>query len=119
MEALPLHGVPEGLRAQAKRQLRTDADGQRVEIRDRRGHLKLTQVYLSAAGPAHEFSPNERELTFLLGADRRAWATIERRFGAHGFERAMTFARAGAVIVECAVDGLAVGRPVGWQLSGE
>jgi hypothetical protein len=116
-EQLPLRGVPDGLCAHAKRQLRVDADGAQVEVRDRRGRLKLTRVYLDAAEPVPGFAPAERELTFLLGADRRAWATVEQRFGARAWEHAVTFARGGAVVLECQVDGLAVGAPVCWRLT--
>lgn len=115
---LPLREVPDGLRADAKRQLRVDDNGNEVEVRDRRGRLKLTRVYLSAQSPDAAIKPTERELTFLLGADRRAWATIEQRLGARAWERATALALGGAVVLECEVDAsLAVGRPIGWRLT--
>src|SRR5262245_19067807 len=116
-ETLPLRGVPDGLRAHAKRQLRVDVDGTQVEVRDRRGRLKLTRGFLEAAEPVAAFVPAERDLTFLLGADRRAWATVEQRFGARAWEQAVAFARGGAVVLECHVDELAVGDPVAWRLT--
>jgi hypothetical protein len=116
-ETLPLRGVPDGLRAEAKRQLRLDGDGREVEVRDRRGRLKLTRVHLSAVAPEATFRPSERELTFLLGAERRAWATVEQAFGAGAWARAVGFARGGAVAIECSLDGLAVGSPVCWRLT--
>ena len=116
-ETLPLPGVPDSLRAHAKRQLRVDAGGAQVEVRDRRGRLKLTRVFLEAAEPAVGFAPAERDLTFLLGADRRAWATVEQRFGARAWQQAVAFALGGAVVLECRVDDLALGDPVAWRLT--
>jgi hypothetical protein len=118
---VPLTGVPHGLRARVRRRLRTDADGREVEIRDRRGRTKLTSVYLYAPESDAAIKPTERELTFLLGADRRDWDTVAARLGRgddeRAWSRACVLARAGAIEIECAVDDVSLGRPLRWRLT--
>lgn len=116
---VPLRKIPDGLRARVRRTLRIDADGREVEVRDRRGRHKLTTVYLYAPDPDSEIRLAEPEITFLLGADRRSWSTILGRHGAQkrAWERAIAFALAGAIELECKTDGLALGEPVRWVLT--
>lgn len=52
--------------------------GRTIEIRDRRGRTKLTNVSLYAPSPAEPLALSERDLTFLLGASRRTWPTVVR-----------------------------------------
>jgi hypothetical protein len=114
-DEVSLAGVPDGLRARVRRQLRPGGDGGLVEVRDRRGRQKLTSVYLYSAEHEAGDQPSQRELTFLLGADTRAWETVTARLGRGDSERAWSracaLARAGAVEIECLVDGVRVGAP--------
>lgn len=119
---VPVAGVPEGLRARVRRQLRTEDTGVTVEVRDRRRRTKLTSVFLyPAQQDEHPAQPTEQELTFLLGADRRNWDTISTRLGRGENERAWTRAcdlvRAGAVELECEIAGLHLGHPICWRLT--
>lgn len=116
---IPLRNIPEGLRARVRRALRTDADGNEVEVRDRRGRHKLTTVYLYAPSPAPDMRLSERDTTFLLGAERRSWSTVIARYrdAERAFEQATTFASCGAIELECKTDGLALGEPVRWVLT--
>ena len=50
-DVVPIVGVPDGLRARVRRQLRTDETGREVEVRDRRRRTKLTRVYLFTDQP--------------------------------------------------------------------
>jgi hypothetical protein len=118
-DEVELRGLPDGLRARVRRQLRTDADGQAVEVRDRRGRRKLERVLLDAHEPQPAVKLPERDLTFLLGAERRSWATIVERYGGEerAWARACELARQGAVQIECEVSALSLGRPVCWRLT--
>ncbi len=116
----PLAGVPAGLRARIRRELRTDRAGAMVEVRDRRGRRKLRSVWLYA--PVTEpIAPSARELAFLLGAEERAWRTIVTVLGSGDGERAWWRAcelvRGGAVEIECTVDGVSLGTPRRWRLT--
>jgi hypothetical protein len=119
---VPVAGVPEGLRARVRRQLRTEDTGATVEVRDRRRRTKLTSVFLyPAQQDGHPAQLTEQELTFLLGADRRNWDTIEARLGRGDSERAWTrvcdLVRGGAVELECEISGLRLGHPICWRLT--
>lgn len=120
-DEVPLAGLPHGLRARVRRQLRTDPDGRTIEVRDRRRRTKLTRVYLFAPQPDDDARFTERELTFLLGADRRSWPTIVERLGAGdhdaAWRRAVELVRTGAVEIECATAGARLGAPVCWRLT--
>jgi hypothetical protein len=116
---IPLRNIPDGLRARVRKALRTDADGNEVEVRDRRGRHKLTTVYLYAPNPDRDVRLSEPDTTFLLGAERRSWSTViaRSRDAERAFERAVTFALCGAIELECKTDGLALGEPVRWVLT--
>lgn len=120
-DVVPIGGLPDGLRARVRRQLRTDEDGREVEVRDRRRRTKLTRVFLFAVEIDETVQPRERELTFLLGADRRSWPTVVERLGAGDAEkawaRAVHLARGGAVEIECETEGARLGVPVCWHLT--
>lgn len=120
-DEVPIGGVPDGLRARVRRQLRTDEQGREVEIRDRRRRTKLTRVLLFAPQADETIRPSERELTFLLGAERRSWTTVVERLAAGDAEeawtRAVQLARGGAVELECATVGARLGAPVCWRLT--
>src|SRR4051794_28235237 len=77
--AIVLLGVPEGLEARPVYRQRTTADGERVAVKTRRGLLKFDRVTLRAAdaGSGAELALDEREKRFILGAQRRAWRSIE------------------------------------------
>lgn len=111
--------MPAGLRARVRRQMRTDANGHTVEVRDRRGRTKLTSVYLHASDLDRALSPTERELTFLLGANRRTWATVVRHYrdADVAWRRACELVRHGAIELECATDGFALAAPICWRLT--
>ena len=118
---MPIGGVPEGLRARVRRQLRTDEHGREVEVRDRRRRTKLSRVVLFAPCVDDAIRPSARELTFLLGAERRSWATVVERLGSgdsqKAWARAVELARGGAVEIECAAEGARLGAPVCWRLT--
>lgn len=118
---VPISGLPEGLRARVRRQLRTDASGREVEVRDRRRRTKLTRVFLFAPQVDETLRPTERELSFLLGADRRSWPKVVERLGGgdphKAWARAVQLARGGAVEIECATEGARLGEPVCWRLT--
>ncbi|MET0602110.1 MAG: DUF2399 domain-containing protein [Baekduia sp.] len=120
-DIVPIGGVPNGLRARVRRQLRTDQTGREVEVRDRRRRTKLTRVYLFTDQPDDTIRPIERELTFLLGADSRSWATVIERLGGgdadKAWKRAIQLARGGAVEIECTTEGARLGEPVRWRLT--
>lgn len=118
-DEVQLRGVPDGLRARVRRQLRTDSDGRTVEVRDPKGRRKLDRVILFSDTPDPELILSERELTFLLGAERRGWPTVVDRFGdpERAWQRACAAARRGAVQIECHVSGLSLGPPVCWRLT--
>jgi hypothetical protein len=120
-DVVPIVGVPDGLRARVRRQLRTDGSGREVEVRDRRRRTKLTRVYLFADEPDAAVRPTERELTFLLGADSRNWPTVVDRLSGGDADRAWTravqLARGGAVEIECKVEGARLDEPVRWRLT--
>jgi Protein of unknown function C-terminus (DUF2399) len=117
--AITLRGVPDGLQARPLHQYRTAASGERVPIRTRRGLLKLTRVELTAAAiiPG-EADLEDRDERFLLGAGRRTWQAIERRYSADAWDTCIAFARAGIVRLRCDVsDDLEIGRVVDWTLT--
>jgi hypothetical protein len=118
-DEVELRGLPSGLRARVRRQLRTDADGRTVEVRDPKGRRKLDRVDLFTATPDSSLKPTERDLTFLLGPDRRAWPTVIDRYGGEpaAWQRATDLARHGAIEIECAVAGLSLGAPICWRLT--
>jgi hypothetical protein len=120
-EDVPLAGLPEGVRARVRRQLRTDAAGRSVEVRDRRGRTKLASVWLYTASIDERREPSATELTFLLGAERRAWRTIVEALGRGDGDRAWTrtceLVRGGVVELECRVDGVHLGAPRRWRLT--
>jgi hypothetical protein len=118
-DEVELRGVPEGLRARVRRQLREDADGRAVEVRDPKGRRKLERVYLFCDEPDPTIKPTERDLTFLLGGKRRAWGTVAGRYGdeQRAWKRACELARHGAVEIECEVVGLTLGPPICWRLT--
>ena len=114
-----LRGVPEGLRARVRRQLREDAGGRAVEVHDPKGRRKLERVYLFCDEPDPTIKPTERDLTFLLGGERRAWGTVVGRYGdeQRAWKRACELARHGAVEIECEVVGLTLAPPICWRLT--
>jgi len=82
-----LAGLPAGVHARVRRELRIDADGAVVEVRDRRGRRKLRSVWLYAT-TREAIAPSARELTFLLGAEQREWRTIVTTLGSGDSARA-------------------------------
>ena len=110
--------LPEGLMALPR--LRRAAGGELAPARDRRRRQKLEEVEIVAAAPAAAVELDEADERFLLGAKRRSWPAIERRFGERALERAYEFARLGAVRLRCRVsDDLRLERPYAWLLSPE
>jgi hypothetical protein len=113
--------LPDGLSARVRRQLRVDDRGRDVEIRDRRGRTKLNAIFLYSDATDTSVKLSASELTFLLGAHRRDWPTIVARLGRgdeqRAFSRACELIRAGAVELECEVDGVQLQRPLRWRLT--
>ncbi|MCF6509186.1 DUF2399 domain-containing protein [Blastococcus sp. MG754426] len=96
-----------------------DGAGWRV-VPDRRRRLRLTAVALTAAddvdAPAAP-DPAGADASFVLGAARRTWAAVQRRFGARAWPLAEECARAGLVAVCCTVtEDMRLGAPTGWHL---
>lgn len=120
-DEVPISGLPEGLCARVRRQLRTDEDGRAVEVRDRRRRTKLTRIFLFAPRVDETVRPTERELTFLLGADRRSWSTVIGSLGGgdadKAWARGVQLTRGGAVEIECTTEGARLGAPVCWRLT--
>ena len=58
------------------------------------------------------------DITFVLGASSRSWASIRRRFGERAFQLASELAKAGVVTLRCPVtDELTLGTPRGWRIT--
>lgn len=112
-------GVQAGLRAVT---VPVRRDGEDRLPRDRRRRLQVTEVDLVTAGSVALFEPpdelSDADLLWVLGAERRAWGSVARRFGPAAEEVAAALVRCGAVVLRCEVDELVVlGRPVRWRLS--
>ena len=120
-DEVPISGLPAGLRARVRREIRADEDGREVEVRDRHRRTKLARVFLFAPEIDDTVAPSERELTFLLGAERRSWPTIVQRVGsgdsAKAWARAVQLVHGGAVEIECSTTGARLGDPICWRLS--
>jgi hypothetical protein len=118
---IALRGVPHGLQARPLYQYRTSASGERVPVRNRRGLLKLRLIELVATSPISDVaSMSDRDERFLLGAERRSWQSIERRYGSEAWDVSVAFARAGIVRLRCDVgERLEVGRVIDWTLTDE
>jgi hypothetical protein len=117
-EQVPLAGVPDGLVAVALRQTRPGVDGQRVEVRTRRGQRKTDRVELVAAGEPAEPLLDDSEWRWLLVAGQRRWAGVTSRYGDQAWARAVELARGGVVRLRCGVDErMGVGQPQGWVLT--
>lgn len=118
---LPLAGVPDGLVAVPLLQTRAGADGERIEVRNRRGQRKTDRVELVAAGAPVPLVIEAPEQGWLLGAGERRWSGITTRYGDRAWQRAVKLARAGVVRLRCDVDELmAVAQPpLGWVLTAE
>jgi hypothetical protein len=118
---IALRGVPEHLEARPVYRYRTSADGERVPVRNRHGLLKLARVELIAVlGTRDVLALSQGDEAFVLGATRRSWQSIERRFGNKAWEICVTFARAGIVRLHCNVsDRLEIGGVIDWTLSDE
>lgn len=114
-----LRGVPEGLEARPIYRYRTTVDGERVAVRTRRGLRKFDRVEL--AGASGRTSPavlDDREKRFILGAERRSWRSIERRYGHDAWNRCVDLARSSVVQLRCTVtDELELGGVVDWALT--
>lgn len=115
--AVPLEGVPDGLRAFPIEQVTEDG----AVVRTRRGRVKLELVELCAADTvAADPIVSQTEEAFVLGAARRRWTTLESRFGSQAWPTAVRLARTGAVRLRCRVDGGArLGVPIEWLLAPE
>jgi hypothetical protein len=120
-DEVPIAGLPAGLRARVRRQIRADEEGHEVEVRDRHRRTKLARVFLFAPEVDDTVVPTERELTFLLGAERRRWPTVVERVGsgdaAKAWARAVQLAHGGAVEIECSTTGARLGDPICWRLT--
>src|SRR5579884_318738 len=115
-----LRGVPEGLEARPIYRYRTTDDGDRVAVRTRRGLRKFDRVELtgSLSGRTPPQVLDDRERRFILGAERRAWRSIERRYGHDAWSRCVDLALSGVVQLRCAVtDDLELGGVVDWALT--
>jgi Protein of unknown function C-terminus (DUF2399) len=118
---IALRGVPEGLHAKPLYRYRSLASGERVPVRSRQGLLKLNRIELTAASALTDIVVlDERDERFLLGAERRSWQSIERRYGDRAWDACVEFARAGIVRLRCDVnDRLEIGRLIDWTLTTE
>lgn len=114
-----LDGVPTGLVARSVQRVVADGDGWRVAP-DRRRRLRLTAVALTVADHVDvpdAPGPAGADSSFVLGAGRRTWAAVQRRFGDRAWPIAVEWARAGLVAVCCAVtEDMRLGPPTGWHL---
>lgn len=111
-------GVPDGLNAHPLHEYRRDDSGRHVPVRTRRRLLKLERVELLPAGAPQATSVSPAEERWLLGADRRRWSSISRRYGTDAWRRAVELTCAGVVRLRCRVDDeLRLGEPIGWVLS--
>jgi Protein of unknown function C-terminus (DUF2399) len=115
--AVPLEGVPDGLRAFPIEQV--TADG--AVGRTRRRRIKLELVELRAANAvAADPTMTQTEEAFVLGAARRRWSTVEGRFGSEAWPTAVRLAFIGAVRLRCRVEGGSrLGAPIDWLLAPE
>lgn len=115
--AVPLEGIPDGLRAFPVEQV--TANGVVVRTRRRRAKLELVELRAANAVAADPIMTQTEE-AFVLGASRRRWATVEGRFGSEAWPTAVRLAVSGAVRLRCRVDGGAqLGAPIEWLLSPE
>lgn len=118
-ERLPLAGLPEGLIARPQRH----PDG--TVRRDRRGFIKASQVILTPPEePPPHTDPEDpppgvtaKEWRWVLGATRRAWSSINAKFGKRAWPLAHTLARAGTVVLDCNAENLRLGAPQQWRLT--
>lgn len=120
-EELNLTGVPNRLVARPLREYRRGNDGERVEVRTRRRQRKIDRVELvpaSSKAPVTELALTDSETRWLLGASRRRWPSIVRRYGEEAWPRAVQLTQAGVVRLRSAVDErMALGEPEGWVLT--
>jgi hypothetical protein len=118
---IALRGMPSGLQARPLYHYRTSVDGERVPVKNRRGLLKLERVELAAiAAPVDAPALDARDQRFVLGAERRSWRSIERRYGDRAWDICADFVRAGIVHLRCEVnDQLEVAKVVDWTLAAE
>jgi hypothetical protein len=117
--AVAVEGVPPGLRAVT---VPVRRDGEDRLPRDRRRRLRVSEVDLVCAGRVGLFEPpaelSNADLLWVLGTERRVWASVARRFGAIANQVAVDLVRCGGVVLRCEVDELlTLGAPVRWRLS--
>jgi hypothetical protein len=116
-----LRWVPRGLRLELEVAARYDGDGTLVPVRSRGGGVTARRGWLCAAVDAPLLSDEvlSDDADWVLGAERRGWATIAKRVGAPEDE-AERLARAGVVEIECKLtDTLGLEGYAGWRLTGE
>ncbi|MEK2495153.1 Wadjet anti-phage system protein JetD domain-containing protein [Kitasatospora purpeofusca] len=114
-----VEGVPPGLRAVT---IPVRRDGQEHLPRNRRGRLRVHEVDLVPTAPVPLFDPpagmTDADLLWVLGAHRREWPSIVRRFGPTATQITADLARCGAVVPRHEVDELlSLGAPLRWRLS--
>lgn len=115
-----LRGVPNDLEVRPIYRYRTTEDGDRIAVRTRRGLRKFTRVELTSADPAQAEAVvlDESERRFVLGAERRSWRAIERRYGQDAWNRCVALARAGVVRLRCDVTHeVELGQMIDWRLT--
>lgn len=116
---IPVERVPDGLRAVT---VPTRRDGQDRLPRNRRRKLNVTEVDLVPVGEVPLFGPPEglssADLVWVLGAHRREWPSVVKRFGAQADAVTAGLVRCGGVVLRCEVDELVgLSRPLRWRLT--
>lgn len=113
---ISIAGLPGGFEAYPVDDHRDGSDGAAL-VRTRRGRMKLDEVELRAAGSTTGWSAPDDD-SFVLGAHRRTWRTVENRYRGEAWEHALALVASGHVVIRCEVaPGPAIGAPICWMLT--